>query len=168
MEKQKLLIIDDEEPIRKQLKWALDKDYHIYLAEGREEALSILQKERPRVVTLDMGLPPYPEGSKEGFKCMENMLKVDPFIKIIVITGNHEKKNALKAISMGAHDYYLKPIEVDELQVILKRAFNISELERENIRLQGVEAAEKGGLEDIVGSSEEMKKVFSSIKMACS
>ncbi|MFQ5900658.1 MAG: PEP-CTERM-box response regulator transcription factor [Thermodesulfobacteriota bacterium] len=161
MSKQKLLIIDDEESIRKQLRWALDQYYDISLAGDRKEALTIVHREKPCVVTLDMGLPPHPAGAKEGFKCLEDMLEIDPHVKVIVITGNQDKANALKAVSIGAYDYYTKPIEIDELKVILKRAFNLSELERENVKLQKIE---RGELEGIIGSSEVMKEVFATIE----
>ena len=132
---EKLLIIDDSEEIRKQLKWGLGKDYEVHLAGDGEEGLAMFRKFRPKVVTLDLGLPPDPEGAEEGIRCLGEILREDVTTKVVMITGNEERENALKAVQMGAYDFYSKPIDLGEVRVILKRAFHLSGLEAENRRL---------------------------------
>src|SRR5664279_341844 len=97
----KLLIVDDNEDVRRQLKWGLGKDYEVLLTNDGDEALSAFRKHMPKVVTLDLGLPPDPDGTEEGFKCLEEILKIASGTKVIVITGNDEKNNALMAVKMG-------------------------------------------------------------------
>lgn len=158
-EKDKILIIEDEEAICTQLKWALSKDYNVLIAHDRDSAYEKLKKERPGVITLDLGLPPKPHDSEVGLRLLEDILKLDSYGKVVIITGNTDKENALKAIHMGAYDFYYKPIDIDELKVILRRAFHIQRLERENLELQ--KKAEQGYLENLIGTSQKMKDVFS-------
>jgi two-component system NtrC family response regulator len=165
---EKLLIIDDSEDIRKQLKWGLKKDYSLLLAGNVKEALSQFRKHRPLVVTLDLGLPPHEDGAEEGLKCLKQMIMMNPFAKIIIITGNNERENALKAVTSGAYDYYEKPIDLDEMKVILKRAFQLSAIEQENRRLHielEKQTSEWGGM---VGQCPEMLDVFSTIRKVAS
>ena len=103
--KMKLLIVDDDESIRTQMKWALARDYTVVLAEDRHSALEVVRKEHPPVVTLDLGLPPHPGGIEEGLRALAGMLAQDPLIKVIVITGQTERSNALQAIAQGAYDF---------------------------------------------------------------
>jgi two-component system NtrC family response regulator len=117
MTKPKLLIIDDDEEIRTQMKWALVSDYEVFLAEDRKTALEIIKQEQPAVVTLDLGLPPHPREVEEGFLTLGDILEQDPLIKTIIITGRAEKEHALKAIGQGAYDFFCKP-QVDGLKVI--------------------------------------------------
>ena len=128
--KPRLLIIDDDEDLRKQMKWALAEDYDVTLAEDRPSALKAFQKKRPHVVTLDLGLPPRPASVEEGFSALSEILTLDPRVKVIVITGRGEKEHALKAVAVGAHDFLSKPVEIDELKVMLKRACFLAGLER--------------------------------------
>ena len=139
---EKLLIVDDSSEIRKQLKWGLAKQFTILLAESIDEALKLFAKHSPKVVTLDLGLPPDIDGATEGLRCLEQMLQLQPNCKVIVLSGNEDHANALAAVDMGAYDYYHKPIDLDELKVILTRAFHVSNLEAENRRLQ-LSASEK-------------------------
>lgn len=127
-----LLIIDDNEDILTQLKWGLASDaYTLHLATDMDRALEIFRKARPGVVTLDLGLPPHPDTSEEGFRGLVEMLKICPSAKIIVITGNDERDNALQAIKLGAFDFFRKPIDLEELRVIIRRAFHLHALEQE-------------------------------------
>ncbi len=160
---EKLLVIEDDEDIVTQLKWGLSKDYRILIAEDRERALSLIKKEKPAVVTLDLGLPPEPHTTIEGFECLKAIIEEAPNTKIVVITGNDERESALKAINMGAYDFYQKPIEIRELKVILKRAFHLYYIEEENRRLQSIgEGGER--FEGLIGTCPQMQEVFSIIK----
>ncbi len=164
---EKLLIVDDNEEIRKQLKWGIGKDYNLLLAGDAKEALSLFKKHHPKVVTLDMGLPPHEEGAEIGLRCLQDIIMNGPFTKVIVITGNNERENALKAVQMGAYDYYQKPVDLGELKVIINRAFHLYVLENENRRLRG--ELEKKTLEfgGMVGQCPEMVEVFSTIRKVC-
>ncbi len=119
MEKEKLLIIEDDAELRTQMKWGLGKDYQIYQAEGRFSALEILKNEHPLVVTLDLGLPPKPDSTEEGFQTLVDILAHDAMAKVIVITGQHEKENALAAIGRGAYDFLSKPVHLEDLRLII-------------------------------------------------
>jgi two-component system NtrC family response regulator len=160
--KPKILIVDDEEDIRNQMRWALSQDYEVFLAEDRAGALQNLERERPSVVTLDLGLPPHPRDVEEGFKTLEDLLAEDPLVKVVIISGRGEKENALKAIGLGAYDFFPKPILIDELKVIIRRAFQMYSLEQENLELQ--RRLNNGPFEEILGTSTQMTQVFTSIR----
>jgi two-component system NtrC family response regulator len=160
--KPRLLVVEDEESIRTQMKWALAQDYEVFLAEDRAGALEILRKERPNVVTLDLGLPPFPADVKEGFATLTEIIEVDHLTKIVVITGRVEKEHALKAIGQGAYDFFYKPIQIDELKVVLRRAFYVSNLEREHHELQRQYGEDS--FEGILGTSPQIQEVFSTIR----
>ena len=132
MEKEKLLIIEDDAELRTQMKWGLGKDYQIFQAQDRLSALDILKNENPLVITLDLGLPPHPDTTEEGFRTLNDLLAHDFLSKVIVITGQHEKEHALNAIGSGAYDFMAKPVHLDELQVIISRAIHLARLEREH------------------------------------
>jgi two-component system NtrC family response regulator len=162
MEKPKLLIVDDDEGILKQLKWALQKDYKLFLASDRKKALEFFQREQPPVVALDLGLPPLATGTEEGFRLLQEMLQQDPLTKVIIITGNSEREKALLALQQGAHDYYTKPIVIEEIQVMVRRAYNLHQLEKESILLQ--QDIEMGEFKGILGTNRRMKEVLALIK----
>jgi two-component system, NtrC family, response regulator len=165
----KLLIVDDSSEIRKQLKWGLGKDYRILLAESVDEALKLFKQHSPSVVTLDLGLPPDIDGASEGLRCLQFMLQQQPATKIIVLSGNEDHANALAAISMGAYDYYHKPINLDELKIILSRAFHLAGLEEENRRLQNTASQDQSnGYSGIFGQCPQMQQVFAMIKKVAS
>jgi two-component system NtrC family response regulator len=161
-EKRKLLVVEDDEELRTQMKWALVQDYEVFLANDRPNALEILRSERPAVVTLDLGLPPHPEGVEEGFLALADMLEQDSLAKVIIITGQGEKDNALKAIGQGAYDFFCKPIQIDELKVVLSRAFHLSQLEMENRELQQKVTGE--AFDKMLGTSPKMQEVFAAIR----
>ena len=159
MAKPKLLIVDDDEGIRNQMKWALSDSYDIFLAEDRERALKVLNSEKPSLILLDLGLPPDPRGAGEGLKTLKEIGAIDRTAKVVIITGNNEKANALKAVEGGAFDFFVKPPDLEEVRIILKRAWNLISLERENIALK--EKSLHTGIEGILGDSPPMEQVFS-------
>jgi two-component system NtrC family response regulator len=161
--KRKLLIIEDDAEISRQLKWALVEEYDVQLAKDAPSALKILKRKNPDVVTLDLGLPPKPDDSEIGMDLLGKILQLEPMTKVVVITGNNDRQNAMKAISQGAWDYYQKPVKTDELKVILARAFHVNNLERENLERQK-EHEEKGRLDELIGSSPEMCEIFRKIR----
>jgi two-component system NtrC family response regulator len=161
-----LLIVDDDEDLRTQMKWALAQDYEVILAEDRQSALKAFQKKKPDVVTLDLGLPPHPASVEEGFAVLSEILTVNPTAKIIVITGRGEKEHALKAVADGAYDFLQKPVELDELKVVLKRAIYLAGLEREHREMQ--DGLSYGGFQAMLGSSPQMREVFATIKKVAS
>ena len=162
MTKPILLVVDDDADLRTQMKWALTEEYEVVLAGDRPEALQRLQEVRPAVVTLDLGLPPKAAGVEEGFAALEAILRAEPATKVIVITGRDEREHALTAVSQGAYDFFQKPAQVDELKVVLRRAFGLHELERENRDLQRRLGGR--GLEDLIGTSDAMQQVFSAVR----
>ena len=162
MEKPKLLIVEDDPSITSQMKWALAQDYELLLAEDRITAIGLLKQETPSVVTLDLGLPPYPREVKEGFLALNELLSHDRFIKIIIVTGQEEKDHALRAIGEGAYDFFCKPIQIEELKFVLNRAFYVSQLEHEHRELQ--QRLSGQSFEGMLGISPQMQEVFSSIR----
>lgn len=160
--KDKLLLVEDDEGLRTQMKWGLIQDYDVCLAEDRSSALEIFKKERPTVVTLDLGLPPRPRDAEEGFFALAEILEHDSLTKVIIITGRDEKEYALEAIGQGAYDFLTKPIQLDELQVILRRALHVSRLEREHRDLQ--ERLSSESFEGMLGTSPQMQGVFEQIR----
>jgi two-component system NtrC family response regulator len=165
-EKPKLLIVDDDEAIRTQMKWAFAEDYEVLLGGDRASALDLVRRERPALVTLDLGLPPRPREVEEGFHTLADVLAQDPTTKVVVITGRGEKQHALRAINQGAYDFLTKPIEVDELRVILRRALTLFRLEEEHRELR--KKAAEASLGDIVGASRPMEEVFATIRKVAS
>jgi two-component system NtrC family response regulator len=165
---QKLLIVEDTEEIRNQMKWGLGKDYSILQAGNYAEAIALLKKNAPKVVTLDLGLPPDAEGTTEGFRCLEGILSCHPATKVIVLTGNEQRENAYKAIQNGAYDFYQKPINLNELKVIINRAFHLSNIEEENSLMQSALEQKNSGLAGIIGQCPRMQQVFSTVKKVAS
>src|SRR5689334_23205166 len=132
MDKSTILIVEDDDEVRTQMKWALTQDFEVVLADDRQSALENLKQHKPAVVTLDLGLPPSPGDTREGFSTLTDLLECDPAVKVIVITGQDEKGNGVQAIALGAYDFFCKPVKIDELKVVLARALNVSQLEREH------------------------------------
>ncbi|EPR30583.1 two component, sigma54 specific, transcriptional regulator, Fis family [Alkalidesulfovibrio alkalitolerans DSM 16529] len=165
-----LLIVDDNEDVLTQLKWGLASEaYTLHFAKDIDEALATFRKVQPGVVTLDLGLPPHTDSSEEGFRGLVEMLKAGPSAKIIVITGNDERENALKAIKMGAYDFFRKPIDLDELRVIIRRAFHLHAIESEGRSQRDVAAARTHDSHGIVGACPAMRSILALIdKVAAS
>lgn len=133
--KQKLLIIEDDPGLQKQLRWSLD-DYDIAVAGDRESALAQIRRHEPAVVTLDLGLPPDPEGSTEGLATLQQILALAPQTRVIMVTGNQDRANAVKAIALGAYDFHQKPCDPEVLNLVIQRAFFLNALQQENRRMQ--------------------------------
>lgn len=164
MSKQKLrplLVVEDDPGLQKQLRWSLD-GYEVIVAGDRTKAISELRRYEPAVVTLDLGLPPDPANASEGFATLEEILRLAPLTKVIVVTGNDDRKNALRAIALGAYDYYQKPIEPEVLGLIIDRAFKLYDLEAENRRLSEVRG--ETPLEGVIAASQTMLKVCRTIE----
>ncbi len=164
MDKQ-LLIIEDNEEVRRQLRWGFSEEgWQVLLAGGAAEALDLQRKKKPGVVTLDLGLPPDAEGSSEGFRCLEGLLAQDPQVRVIVVTGHHDMNNALRSITSGAYDFCRKPVNLDELRVIVRRAFFLREVAAER-KTQDRDTAEHG----IISQCRAMRDVLKNIaKVAAS
>ncbi len=161
MDKPKILIVEDDEEIRMQMKWALTHAYEVYVAEERQRALEVFKAEHPAVVTLDLGLPPHPREVEEGFHALGDILQEDASAKVIVITGRDEREHALRAIGQGAYDFLRKPVQLDELEVIIHRALHVYQLEHEHRALQQHLRADV--FEGMLGSSSQMQDVFTTI-----
>jgi len=151
---EKLLVVDDDLGIQKQLKWSFT-DYNIVLAGDRETAIAAVRRHEPKVVTLDLGLPPDPANASEGLAALKEILEIAPFTKVIVITGNDDRTHALKAIEMGAYDFYQKPVDSDVINIIVSRAFSVAKIEDENRRLKSVNGTDSG----IIGNSESIARL---------
>ncbi len=153
----KLLVVEDDEGLQRQLRWSYE-DYEVITAGSRADALAAVEAHAPPVVTLDLGLPPDPDGTSEGFATLEAILAAQPGTKVIVASGHGARASGLKAIAGGAFDFYAKPIDIDELGLIVRRAYHVHDLEAENRRLR---AAGNGSdvLGGIVTGAPEMLKV---------
>ena len=165
--KKKLLIVEDEVGLAKQLKWGLMDTYQVLLAHDRNEALKLLEKEMPLLVSLDLGLPPEPDGTSEGYRFMQELMRKKPETKVVVVTGSTDKESAFRAIEMGAYDYYSKPIDLEELKVIMARASRLQALEQE---LRGLRRAElsRHSFEEMIGYSPGMIKLFETARKVAS
>jgi two-component system NtrC family response regulator len=152
----KLLIVEDDPGLLNQLKWCFE-GYDVVATEDRISAINELRRHEPMVVLQDLGLPPNPEGVDEGLATLQEILKLAPHTKVIVVTGHGDQENALKSVALGAYDFYQKPVNMDTLQLLVERAFNIGELEQENRRLQT--QASESPLDGIIAASEGMLQV---------
>ena len=156
-----LLVVEDDPGLQSQLRWSFE-GYNVVLASDRESALVELERHKPAVVTLDLGLPPDPANATEGLKTLEQILAIDPHTKIVVVTGNDEYENAVKAIAKGAYDFYQKPIDPDILGLIINRAYRLYELEEENRKLLSRTTA--APLEGVIAASPQMLKVCRTVE----
>jgi two-component system NtrC family response regulator len=163
----KILIVEDNKDIQTQMKWGLSKKYEVSQAFNRLDAVNLFNKILPEVVILDLGLPPDEDHASEGLACLNEMLDTSPDTKVIVVTGNNERENALKAIQMGAYDYYQKPVEIKELKVIIQRAFYLSGIESENTHLHNMLEKEVG-FGGMIGQSPPMQNLFEVIRKVAS
>ena len=159
----KLLIVEDDPGLQRQLRWAYE-DYQILTASNYDEAIDLLRSEEPSVVTLDLGLPPDPDGTSEGFRTLAAILSLKPDTKVIVASGHGARESALNAIASGAYDFYQKPIDIDELGLIVRRAFHVRALEVENQRLASSVVDGQQVLGRMITSAPEMLKVARTIE----
>src|SRR6185312_10580455 len=153
--KPSLLIVDDDEEIRTQMKWALTADYQILEAGDRRSALETFRTAHPAVVLLDLGLPPHPAAPDEGLAALAEILAQDRLAKVVIIAGQGEKDVALQAIGTGAYDFLGKPLDMDELKILLKRCVYLARLEREFLQLQ--ERLQGDSFEGMMGTSAAMQ-----------
>jgi len=130
-----LLVVEDDPGLQIQLKWSLDQ-FEVIIAGNRSEAIAALRRHTPAVVTLDLGLPPDPANASEGLATLKEILPLAPHTKVIVITGNDDRQHAIEAISLGAYDFYQKPVDADVLNLIIARAFHLAGLEHDYQKLQ--------------------------------
>ncbi len=156
-----LLIVEDDLALQKQIKWSLDQ-FEAVTAHDRETALVQIRRHSPAVVTMDLGLPPDADGVTEGFKLLEQILVADPDTKVIVLTGQNDQANALRAIALGAYDFFAKPFEPELLNLTIDRAFRLFELQRENRRLQDLQQPD--ALSGLMTRDPDMLKICRTIE----
>jgi two-component system NtrC family response regulator len=159
--KPKLLIIEDDPGLQKQLRWSLDA-YDAVVAGDREAALAQIRRHEPAVVTMDLGLPPDPDGSTEGLATLQQILALAPDTRVIVLTGNQDHNNAVKAIGMGAYDFHQKPVDPEVLNLVIQRAFFLHNLQQENRRMQQSQA--DSPLSGVISRDPGMLKVCRTVE----
>lgn len=160
-----LLIVEDDLALQKQIKWSLDR-FESATADNREGALQQLRKTVPAVVTMDLGLPPDADSVSEGFRLLEQIMAFDPDIKVIVLTGQNDQANALRAVAMGAYDFFAKPFEPELLNLTVERAFRLFELQSENRRLQAMHQPD--ALSGLMTRDPEMLRICRMIEKVAS
>lgn len=158
-----LLVIEDDPGLQAQLKWSYD-DFEVVVAGDRDSAITALRADAPGVVTLDLGLPPDPDGTSEGFAVLDTIMALKPDTKVIVASGHGARESALAAIARGAYDFYQKPIDIEALGLIVRRAFNLRAIEEENRRLVASGSADKTVLGRLITGAPEMIKVARTIE----
>lgn len=157
--KEKLLIVEDDEGLQSQLRWHFHQ-YEVVIAGNREEAINAIRQHEPPVVLQDLGLPPDDEGVEEGFKTVQEIINLAPTTKIIVVTGNHDYENAVRAVSLGAYDFYQKPVNTETLDLIVQRAYSIFDLEAQNRKLND----RKAPLAGVIASDPKMLSICRTIE----
>jgi two-component system NtrC family response regulator len=160
--KHKLLVVDDDPEIQTQMKWALASDFDLIQAGERSEALEKFTSEGPAVTLLDLGLPPHVNNPKEGLATLGHLLEVNPKAKIIIVSGQGEKQNAIEAVAAGAYDFLCKPVDLDELKLILRRCVYLHDLEQAYAQMQ--QRVTTDPFEDMLGTSPQMQGVFAFIR----
>src|SRR5512135_1690580 len=156
-----LLIVEDDPALQKQMRWAFDA-YETIVADDRESAITQIRRFEPAVVTMDLGLPPHPDDPSEGFRLLEEIHALAPDTKVIVLTGQEDRANAIKSIGLGAHDFCTKPFEPEILAWTIDRAFRVYELQQENRRLQSVQQAP--AMSGIITRDPEMQRICRTIE----
>jgi two-component system NtrC family response regulator len=156
-----LLLVEDDPALQKQMRWAFDK-YEAVLADDRESAIAQLRRFEPAVVSMDLGLPPQPDDPAEGMRLLEDMLALAPDTKVIVLTGQNDRANALRAIALGAYDFYAKPFEPEILGLTIERAYRVHELQEENRRLQA--AQHPSALTGVISGDPDMLRLCRTVE----
>lgn len=156
-----LLVVEDDPGLQKQIRWSLD-NYNVQLAADRETALNQIRRFEPAVVLLDLGLPPFPDSAEEGLATLQQIVSLAPSTKVIVVTGNQDRVNAVKAIRLGAYDFYQKPFDPQILDMIIARAFRMYGLEHENRMLQQQQPGE--AMQGIITSAPSMIRVCRTVE----
>lgn len=162
MTKTTLLVVDDDEDIRTQMKWALAADYEVVMAGDRASALAAFRTSHPKAILLDLGLPPRPNEPDEGLSVLSELLALDSTSKVIVVSGQSDKQNALRAVGAGAYDFLCKPVDMDELRLVLQRCVYVADLEREYLAMQQSQRIE--AFDGMLGFSPQMQGVFTVIR----
>jgi two-component system NtrC family response regulator len=162
MTKPLLLLVEDDEDIRAQMQWALKGDYDVSTASDRQTALAAFNSSQPAVTLLDLGLPPRPNEVAEGMAILASILSSDPLAKVIVVSGQGEKRNALDAVGAGAYDFLCKPVDNEELGILLRRCIYVAQLQRDYHALQQAEPDDV--FEGMLGSSPQMRAVFTFVR----
>ena len=157
----RLLVVEDDPGLQSQLRWCFE-GFEVVVASDRQEAIAQIRRNRPSVVTLDLGLPPDPGGVSEGLAALEEIMALAPYTKVVVITGNDDRENAVKAIGLGAYDFYLKPVDPQTINLVVERAHRLYELERENRQLQ--QAQTEAPLRGIIAASPQMLKACRTVE----
>lgn len=160
-EQKKLLVVEDDPGLQSQLRWCFE-GYEVLIASDRPEAINALRRYEPAVILLDLGLPPDPENASEGLAALEEILSLSPSTKVIVVTGNDERENAVKAIAKGAYDFYQKPVDSEVLGLLVERAYHLYELENENRKL--LLQTSSSPIEGIIATSPQMLKLCRTIE----
>jgi two-component system NtrC family response regulator len=160
-----LLIVEDDPALQKQMRWAFDQ-FETLVATDRASAMAHVRRQAPPVVTMDLGLPPDPDAVSEGFLLLDEILAASPDSKVIVLTGQHDRDNALRAIGAGAYDFFAKPFEPDLLRLTIDRAFRLHDLQLENRRLQDVRRP--GAFASLVSRDPEMLRICRVIEKVAS
>ncbi len=159
----KLLIVEDDPGLQAQLKWAYE-DFEVIVVGDRASAMAALRSEEPAVVTLDLGLPPDPDGTSEGFAVLNEIMALKPDTKVVVATGHGARESALAAIAKGAYDFYQKPVDIEALGLIVRRAFQLHTIEAENRTLASKSGSENRVLGRLITAAPEMVRVARTIE----
>ncbi|HEX5344519.1 MAG TPA: PEP-CTERM-box response regulator transcription factor [Duganella sp.] len=161
MAKNKLLVVEDDAGLQTQLRWSLDA-YEVISADDRESAMAQLRRHQPAVITMDLGLPPDPDGASEGLALLAQVLASAPDTKVIILSGNQERAFALKAIAMGAYDFHQKPLDADTLSLVIERAFYLHAMQQENRRMLQIQS--DSPLAGIISRDPVMLKLCRSVE----
>jgi two-component system NtrC family response regulator len=162
MTKKPLLIVEDDEDIRTQMKWGLAADFEVLVAGDQDAAHAVFSSQKPVATLLDLGLPPRPNDPDVGMATLGSLLAIDPLAKVIIVSGQGDRLNAIRAVGAGAYDFLVKPVDMDELRLVLQRCVYLAELESEYRALQEGHRVES--FEDMLGTSPQMQAVFASIR----
>jgi two-component system NtrC family response regulator len=160
-ERPALLMVEDDRGLQKQMRWSFD-DYEVIFAEDFDSAITALRRYEPSVMTLDLGLPPDPDDTTQGFRILQEVLSLAPSTKVIALTGQNDRSNAVRAIGLGAYDFFAKPFEADTLGLVVSRAFRVADLERENQRLMQTRLG--AGMTGLISRDPGMLKISRQIE----